>query len=191
MLHDEIDLTVLSPGSIVALWRNVRRAQIRNDRAVRERGAARDEELDGLTDTLPSTMDDFIRDHFPQARSVVLAFVESPLAEDRQNIVTHIPLAAIEDHDFGLELWGRLARDPSPAVRYDIVHELTIALDDPDPDFAIRRDLGITAQEGHSLIHAAEKVASGDLPPYDLGRVVLAQVVGHEGNGPATPDPVH
>jgi hypothetical protein len=156
--HELRRMASLSPGAIVALCR---RSQ---DDAVYS------EDVFETVDRIPEI-------DLPLARATHMAFSESPLAVDRVYGAHVIASLTRADHDFGLELWHRYARDREEAVRATATGPL-IEMRDREPrprENAVMEGYGITWHEGDWLIYIANRTARGEAQYYDIGGIAVAR----------------
>lgn len=141
----------MSPTWVIGLYRD---------------NVAPDEWLQGVTrgtvrDDIDSTVLDAVIEALPQrnldqARAVYTAFARSPINYDRLTAALFISALTPVDHDFGMQLWRRLIRDPHPKVRWQACDELDNIFDMVDPaeiDAALS-NRGITYLDACWLMHA-------------------------------------
>lgn len=163
-----ISLDGFSPAEIVAAYREARSR--------------------GLRGRINNALSDMTERDPDRAREVHLAFVDSPLPEDRMGAVYGLIEVTNMDREFGVALWDRLLRDSDPKVRSEaryVLSDFEDALDRSDSEECDRvaAMLGMTWDDGHNLVAAAERAEQGrDI--FDLGQNVVQRMLEKDQSGP-------
>jgi hypothetical protein len=177
-----VDFDRLHPSEVVALDRYLRSNEREHEQAVEEGrqddyeqrfapyAAARDHHLTELPGRDPD-----------RARAVYGAFADSPHENDRGSVARMIDSLTAADREYGLVLWDRLIRDPSPGVREEALNQLgdclgTSTAEEAEP--ALQR-LGITWFDVTRLLHAYIRAehGTGTADPDELGELALRRLV--------------
>ncbi|KDA44522.1 hypothetical protein [Frankia sp. BMG5.23] len=174
-------IQTLRPSEVVAMHQAAHAAYYELPWEARKESAekAADEGIFAVLSWLPEL-------NLPFARDVYQALTDSPNVGDRTRAAVLVSCLTPFDHDFGLDLWRKLARDPSFQPRNIVDDELEFLYDpehrhDDDlksapteEDEAYLRAKGITFDEGRELLRlyiAAEN--SGPDNDINIGWVAL------------------
>lgn len=177
-----VDLDRLSPGEVVALDRYLRSKEREHDQAVEEgRPDDYEERFAPHLDALGHHLTELPQHDADRARAVYSAFVDSPHEGDRDSAARMIDYLASADREYGLVLWDRLMRDPSPEVREEAYNQLGDCLgartaEEAEPSL---QWLGITWFDVTRLLHAYIRAEHGmdTANPYEMGDLVLRRLI--------------
>jgi hypothetical protein len=175
--HPELDLNVLNPSEIVALWRLLSQADEEiSDHfgGVLSRASDEQRRRYELWVDLNRTLRDLPEHDADLGRAVYTAFADSPFTDERVMIADKLGHLTKVDHDSGLALWHRLIRDPE--ARSDAHEPLGTAYnkaqeagDHESAEAVLAGEVGLSTAETVDLLSVYER---GEQTP-TLGEAAL------------------
>jgi hypothetical protein len=173
----------LSPGYVAALSREADARALSQELVPEDEADNSHDWINDITIDIDHALMQLPQRDLNHARAVYSDMAVSHTDEDREKAARIVPAIVPFDHDFGLQLWGRLLSDRSKKVRLQAVELLHLDFDmtgtddnrEQHAEDGVRR-LGITWRDAFHLMRSYAEGEQG-IAPQEIGRIVLDQLL--------------